>query len=83
MQGASSQPVIPILVSELTCPHCSRRHSEAMPQDACIYFFECRGCGVVLKPKVGDCCVFCSYGSVPCPPIQIARAGGETMNCCR
>ena len=18
----------------------------------------------------GDCCVFCSYGSVPCPPIQ-------------
>jgi hypothetical protein len=24
----------------------------------------------VLKPKQGDCCVFCSYGSVPCPPIQ-------------
>jgi len=20
--------------------------------------------------KPGDCCVFCSYGSVPCPPIQ-------------
>ena len=24
----------------------------------------------ILKPKEGDCCVFCSYGSVKCPPIQ-------------
>ena len=23
-----------------------------------------------LKPKKGDCCVFCSYGTVKCPPIQ-------------
>nr|WP_283817643.1 GDCCVxC domain-containing (seleno)protein [Bradyrhizobium diazoefficiens] len=21
-------------------------------------------------PKSGDCCVFCSYGTVPCPPKQ-------------
>jgi PAS domain S-box-containing protein len=31
---------------------------------------ECAGCGALLRPKPGDCCVFCSYGSVPCPPIQ-------------
>ena len=27
-------------------------------------------CGTLLRPKSGDCCVFCSYGTVPCPPIQ-------------
>jgi hypothetical protein len=30
---------------------------------------------VRLRPKAGDCCVFCSYGSVPCPPIQAERSG--------
>lgn len=40
------------------------------PTDACIYFYDCAGCGAVLKPRAGDCCVFCSYGSVPCPPVQ-------------
>ena len=23
-----------------------------------------------LRPRSGDCCVFCSYGTVKCPPIQ-------------
>ncbi|WP_410468079.1 GDCCVxC domain-containing (seleno)protein [Sphingomonas sp. JC676] len=26
----------------------------------------------VLRPKAGDCCVFCSYDTVPCWPIQLA-----------
>jgi hypothetical protein len=28
------------------------------------------------KPKPGDCCVFCSYGSVPCPPMQEGKSCG-------
>ena len=48
---------------------------ETMPVDACQFFYDCKGCGERLKPKPGDCCVFCSYGSVKCPPMQ---AG----NCC-
>ncbi|WP_327036906.1 GDCCVxC domain-containing (seleno)protein [Methylomarinum vadi] len=28
-----------------------------------------------MKPKKGDCCVFCSYGTVPCPPIQESGDG--------
>jgi hypothetical protein len=24
--------------------------------------------------SIGDCCVFCSYGSMPCPSVQEARA---------
>jgi hypothetical protein len=58
------------LVSTLTCPACSARSTETMPTDACQYFYDCPACGAMLKPKVGDCCVFCSYGDVPCPPIQ-------------
>jgi hypothetical protein len=41
-----------------------------MPTDACLYFLDCPGCGKTLKPKAGDCCVFCSYGDLPCPPVQ-------------
>ncbi|WP_275041450.1 GDCCVxC domain-containing (seleno)protein [Vibrio coralliilyticus] len=43
-----------------------------MPDNACVYFYECKSCGELLKPLLGDCCVFCSYGTVPCPPIQIS-----------
>jgi transcription elongation factor Elf1 len=55
----------------LTCPECGHVSVATMPTDACIYFYECVACGTVLRPKAGDCCVFCSYGSVPCPPIQL------------
>jgi hypothetical protein len=47
-----------------------------MPTDACQYFYECTGCKQLLRPKAGECCVFCSYGSVACPPIQ------EQRGCC-
>ncbi len=60
--------------STITCPHCGHEAVEAMPSDACIFFYECTGCRVLLRPKPGDCCVFCSFGSVPCPPVQAARA---------
>jgi hypothetical protein len=49
-----------------------------MPTDACQYFYDCKACGALLKPKHGDCCVFCSFGSVPCPPHQ---AGGAPTCC--
>ena len=38
------------------------------PTDALSVFFA-KGCGERLKPKPGDCCVSCSYGS-PRPCIQ-------------
>jgi hypothetical protein len=62
----------PVLESEITCPQCGARRKEQMPTDACQFFYECSGCGAVLRPKPGDCCVFCSYGSVKCPPVQLA-----------
>jgi hypothetical protein len=59
-----------VLDSTITCPACGVGKAEIMPTDACQFFYECSGCGVLLRPKPGHCCVFCSYGSVPCPPIQ-------------
>jgi hypothetical protein len=62
-----------ILESEITCPRCGHRETERMPTDACQFFYDCKGCGVRLKPKLGHCCVFCSYGTVACPPVQSGR----------
>lgn len=59
-----------ILQSTITCPECSHTAEETMPTDACLFFYTCGNCQTRLKPKAGDCCVFCSYGDVPCPPIQ-------------
>jgi len=59
-----------ILQSIITCPYCGFSKLETMPTDACYYFYECSNCKQILKPKQGDCCVFCSFGSVKCPPIQ-------------
>jgi len=35
-----------------------------MPVDSCQFVYECVSCGDVIKPKAGDCCVNCSYGTV-------------------
>lgn len=64
------------LKSTITCPQCGHKKDELMPTDACQYFYECEKCKTVIKPKQGDCCVYCSYGSVKCPPIQVGN------NCC-
>lgn len=67
---------MPELHSTITCPQCGARSSETMPTNACIYFYDCTSCQALLKPLPGDCCVFCSYGDVKCPPIQ------EGQRCC-
>jgi hypothetical protein len=60
--------------STLTCPECGHVAEEVMPTDACQWFYDCKGCGAVLRPLPGDCCVFCSYGDTPCPPVQAGDA---------
>ena len=67
-----------ILQSTITCPHCGHQREETMPTDACQYFYECENCKASLKPQKGHCCVFCSYGTVPCPPIQRNKKYGKT-----
>ncbi|HUI99082.1 MAG TPA: GDCCVxC domain-containing (seleno)protein [Usitatibacter sp.] len=59
-----------VLTSVLTCPRCGFRREETMPTDACQYFYECSSCHETLHPRPGDCCVFCSYGTMKCPSMQ-------------
>ncbi|MEW6999046.1 GDCCVxC domain-containing (seleno)protein [Colwelliaceae bacterium BS250] len=65
-----------ILESVITCPKCGFNKKEVMPTDACQYYYECTACHAVIKPLSGDCCVYCSFGTIKCPPIQ------ENGTCC-
>src|SRR5207249_10360774 len=67
---------LPIVESVLTCPHCGFASVEMTPTDACVVVHDCVGCHAQLRPKHGHCCVFCSYGSVKCPPMQ------QAIGCC-
>lgn len=68
--------------SALVCPECHYEQILKMPSDACLWFHPCSNCDVLLTPKEGDCCVFCSYGSIPCPPIQLQHSGEKSTGCC-
>jgi len=63
----------PVREATLVCPACGFGKTETMPTDACLFFYDCTACGAQLRPQPGDCCVFCSYGSLPCPPVQRRR----------
>lgn len=73
---AKNQPMEVKLQSTITCPECGHKKEETMPTNACQFFYDCEKCKKVLKPLEGDCCVYCSYGSIKCPPIQ------QGENCC-
>ena len=59
------------LQSVITCPTCGFAQQETMPEDSCQFLYQCANCQTILRPKAGDCCVFCSYGSVKCPSKQM------------
>jgi hypothetical protein len=66
-----------VLESVLVCPVCGFAKRETMLTEACQFFCECAGCKTSLRPKPGDCCVFCSYDSVKCPPMQSQSCPGS------
>lgn len=81
----SPSPVPPLpdgivrLHSTLRCPFCGSTEELPMPENACVVLHTCICCGRKLRPEPGNCCVFCSYGNVPCPPIQQhGHCGGES-----
>ncbi|MHC4222337.1 MAG: GDCCVxC domain-containing (seleno)protein [Planctomycetota bacterium] len=59
--------------SILTCPECGHQSRDLMPTNACHFYYACKACEALIKPKSGDCCVYCSYGDKPCPPIQLEQ----------
>jgi len=59
-----------ITTATITCPECGFAKTESMPTNACRHFYRCDACQALLKPRPGDCCVFCSYSDQLCPPKQ-------------
>ena len=58
------------LESTLTCPHCGHQATEAMPTDACQFFYDCRGCfGLSQSPVIAAC-------SAPTAPCRALRFKG-------
>ena len=70
------------LQSTITCPTCGHQKEETMPTNACQFFYECENCKKILRPNEGDCCVFCSFGTVTCPPIQENEGKTSDGDCC-
>jgi len=64
------------LQSVIRCPACQYAVIETMPTDACQRAYTCKSCGQQMRAMNGKC-VFCAFGSVPCPPVQTGDG------CCR
>lgn len=60
-------PKDPNTQATLTCPLCKAEKIAEMPNNSCVPFYKCEKCGKLIKAKLDDCCVFCSYGSSKCP----------------
>ena len=60
-----------IIDSVLTCPECGKTQQEDMPENTCQFSYRCNACKEVIKTNKGECCVYCCYGSNPCPQAQL------------
>jgi len=65
------------LICTLTCPVCGQAQDVDMPEYGCVSFHDCADCKTRVQARKGECCVFCSYGDVPCPSVQISA-----KSCC-
>ena len=55
---------------EILCPFCGQKTAAKIPENSCQYFWKCPKCGEILRPKKGDCCVFCSFSDQKCPTAK-------------
>jgi hypothetical protein len=58
-------------IANLTCPHCKKTYEVEMPVNYCQIVFKCLKCNENITPKKSDCCIFCSYTDIKCPPMQM------------
>jgi hypothetical protein len=69
-QDTINKKAVIAMQTEITCPHCGYKKTETMPTDVCVIKYNCKKCQTELRPKHGDCCVFCTYGTHKCPSMQ-------------
>ncbi len=58
------------LRSIMQCPHCGFKVTERMPAKMKVLRWQCPACTAMIESPPTACCVFCAYGSVPCPDAQ-------------
>jgi len=65
----------------VTCPVCKTQVREHMVSETPKLIYHCPKCLTWLSPKKGDHCIYDSYGSVKCPPIQVKlkRMSGQAI----
>lgn len=56
------------LKSTIKCPVCKYKKDVPMALYSRRVQYDCEECNARLKAK--ECCVFCTYGSIPCPDKQ-------------
>jgi hypothetical protein len=56
----------PSINSVITCPHCEASELLQIPAGSSQRFYRCQACDGILKIQSGDCCIFCSFGSIGC-----------------
>jgi hypothetical protein len=70
--------------SVLQCTGCGFTQEFEMPQYASRKHFYCPDCRKAHQSRKEECCIYCSYGSVPCPQQQVRLSqlhhAGETIN---
>ncbi len=59
--------------SIVQCPHCGFKTVEHMPSVRKVMTFCCPACERSCAADDKHCCVFCQYGSVPCPTAQAGK----------
>jgi hypothetical protein len=60
-------------VCVVTCPVCKTQVQENMVSETPPQIYHCPVCLTWLSPKKGDHCIYDSYGSINCPPIQVEK----------
>ncbi|WP_293596999.1 MULTISPECIES: GDCCVxC domain-containing (seleno)protein [unclassified Polynucleobacter] len=58
------------LHTTITCPNCRGQESLEISQGYSQHLYRCPSCSTILKPKSGDCCIFCSFGSLDCSSAE-------------
>ncbi|WP_304608924.1 MULTISPECIES: GDCCVxC domain-containing (seleno)protein [unclassified Polynucleobacter] len=54
----------------ITCPNCYGQETLEISQGYSQHLYRCPSCSIILKPRSGDCCIFCSFGSQDCSSAE-------------
>jgi hypothetical protein len=57
----------------VTCPVCKTKVREVMCSETVKVIYHCPACLAWVSPKKGDHCIYDSYGSAKCPPVQVKQ----------